>query len=773
MNKKILRKRKGKWITLSATVLAAVSGATLSSNIQTAHAQDEVPVIEESESILYDETAIDQEISTDNVDYSQPLIEETTEIVYEEVVDSQLENEANDDGQVDYSQEIIEETAVESSEDIEMVVEENSVGTSDVESQEVLPELEIIDDSVATSEETTLTDDQIEIIESTPEVETAQEDIVIADDTITSEIIEEPAEEAPELETSQPELIEQEDVVIAEDTSVSEIPEIIEESVEEVSEELPIETETDAELIEETLPIEFEDESITTEDIVNDSQDNDTEAAEETTEETIEETIEYTTEDVVESTIEEQTENTQESSEVASDQIVEDQLEDGETSEEEDVESSVTVETSQEAEPTEEKVVTNTPAEEKETTSNNATERYQVQRGDTLYSIAQRTGVSVKDLQEMNNLTSTLIHPNTDLIVAQNTSATTTREEQRRRETAKNVTVNAGDTLYSIARRNNVSVNDLRKWNNLSNDTIYLKQNLSLSQTNETNSQQPSANTAKQANYTVRQGDTLYSIAHRNGMTVAQLKELNGMTGNTILVNQSLRLANSTNEASNSSAENSSNETNNNYRIQRGDTLYSIAKRNNVTVSQLSEWNNLTDNMIHINQEIIINQANQDDDTTDSNETDNSTEVEVVTDSEAKTKLIQWFKDREGKTTYSMTYRNGPTSYDCSSAVFSALIYAGYLPEGTWLGNTETLFGLEGSLLIPITAEEVTAGDIFVNGIKGDSLGAGGHTGVAVSNSSIIHSNYSDNGISTTAISGRTGSGPTYWYRLNEAMLQI
>ena len=92
----------------------------------------------------------------------------------------------------------------------------------------------------------------------------------------------------------------------------------------------------------------------------------------------------------------------------------------------------------------------------------------------------------------------------------------------------------------------------------------------------------------------------------------------------------------------------------------------------------------------------------------------------------------------------------------------------GYIAEDTWPGTTESLFALEGTLLTAISREEVQEGDIFVAGVKGNSLGAGGHTGVALSNSSIIHANYSDNGISTTPIEGYTSYAgiPTYWYRL-------
>ncbi|MGG5314547.1 peptidoglycan amidohydrolase family protein [Enterococcus sp. AZ072] len=127
--------------------------------------------------------------------------------------------------------------------------------------------------------------------------------------------------------------------------------------------------------------------------------------------------------------------------------------------------------------------------------------------------------------------------------------------------------------------------------------------------------------------------------------------------------------------------------------------------------------------------------------------------------------LMDWFYARQGQVTYSMTNRNGPNSYDCSSAVFYALMEATYLPMGTWVGNTDSLFALENKILMPISRDQVRRGDIFIAGKKGNSAGAFGHTGVATSNSRIIHCNYKDNGISETLIAGRTGD-PCYWYRL-------
>ncbi|MFC0233962.1 peptidoglycan amidohydrolase family protein [Vagococcus entomophilus] len=134
-------------------------------------------------------------------------------------------------------------------------------------------------------------------------------------------------------------------------------------------------------------------------------------------------------------------------------------------------------------------------------------------------------------------------------------------------------------------------------------------------------------------------------------------------------------------------------------------------------------------------------------------------------------RVINWFRAREGRVIYSMTNRLGPNSYDCSSSVFFALIEAGFLSKGTGIGNTESLYHLEGRLLLPIARNQVQRGDLFVAGVKGSSGNAGGHTGVFVSSSRIIHCSGSL-GIAETNASGYMGDGsglPVYFYRLKGA----
>lgn len=116
-------------------------------------------------------------------------------------------------------------------------------------------------------------------------------------------------------------------------------------------------------------------------------------------------------------------------------------------------------------------------------------------------------------------------------------------------------------------------------------------------------------------------------------------------------------------------------------------------------------------------------------------------------------KFLNWFRWRQGKVTYSMTNRWGTNSYDCSSSIYYALKEAGIFPQNLPIGNTETLFNDLPKYGFVKVAEgenvdyDAKAGDIFIWGRRGYTLGAGGHTGVLTSDHTMIHCNYGFNGI--------------------------
>ncbi|MEB6061069.1 LysM peptidoglycan-binding domain-containing protein [Staphylococcus pseudoxylosus] len=142
---------------------------------------------------------------------------------------------------------------------------------------------------------------------------------------------------------------------------------------------------------------------------------------------------------------------------------------------------------------------------------------YKVAKGDTLYSISRRSGVAIDDIKKWNNLSNNTLSVGQTLnLKAPSNSDTITGDTHR---------VVAGDTLYNISKRSNVSVENIKKWNNLKNDSISKGQTLYLVKT-----------------YTVKKGDTLYSIAKNQKTTVDKIKSDNKLDSNSIKVGQILKI---------------------------------------------------------------------------------------------------------------------------------------------------------------------------------------------------------------------------------------
>ncbi len=95
--------------------------------------------------------------------------------------------------------------------------------------------------------------------------------------------------------------------------------------------------------------------------------------------------------------------------------------------------------------------------------------------------------------------------------------------------------------------------------------------------------------------YTVKSGDTLYSIAKKYDTTVNAITTINNLTSNTLSIGHTLKIPTST-----------QNVTEQTYTVKSGDTLYSIARKYNTTVSELINRNNLKTSNLSIGQELII-----------------------------------------------------------------------------------------------------------------------------------------------------------------------
>lgn len=210
---------------------------------------------------------------------------------------------------------------------------------------------------------------------------------------------------------------------------------------------------------------------------------------------------------------------------------------------------------------------------------------YTVKKGDSLYSIASNYGVTVNELKELNNLTTN------NLSIGQKLKLPTSKEDIDENNSGNTYTVKSGDTLYSIANKYNITVNELKTTNNLTTNTLSIGQKLII----------PGESITDKNTYIVKSGDSLYKIANKYGTTVNELKELNNLTSNTLSIGQILLLPGTSEET-----------TLNTYTVKSGDTLYSIANKYNISVNKLKELNNLKNNTLSIGQTLKIRETTSD-----------------------------------------------------------------------------------------------------------------------------------------------------------------
>lgn len=202
---------------------------------------------------------------------------------------------------------------------------------------------------------------------------------------------------------------------------------------------------------------------------------------------------------------------------------------------------------------------------------------YTVQRGDTLYSIARKFNTTVNGLISLNNLT------NTNLSIGQLVKLPQGKEQTD----YDTYTVEDGDSLYSIANKFNISVNDLIDFNALPTTILTVGETIRIPKGSVPN---------KENVYVVKPGDTLYRIANTYGVNVNDLIAANNLTSNILTIGQELVIP----------LKPVTEEDYVVYQVEPNDTLYSIARRYNTKVDIIKSYNNLTSNLLNVGQILQI-----------------------------------------------------------------------------------------------------------------------------------------------------------------------
>lgn len=263
------------------------------------------------------------------------------------------------------------------------------------------------------------------------------------------------------------------------------------------------------------------------------------------------------------------------------------------------------------------------------------TKKYKVKRGDNLSSIANKYGVTIAEIKEWNDLkknsvasgkvlkikinekvaskvkreirTDNKATDNKNEALAANEKATKMEKETPFTETKEPefYVVQKGDNLSNIAKKYAVSIDDLKKWNKLTNGNIALGLKLKLALEKENDTLNSDADVAakteyKTQEYVVVKGDNIGNIAKKHKVSTDDLKLWNNLTdyniqlGSTLIVGKTeVVIAEKTAKKDKSATKTKVSEEH--YYVQKGDSLYKIAKKYpGITISDIKKWNGIS-----------------------------------------------------------------------------------------------------------------------------------------------------------------------------------
>ena len=151
---------------------------------------------------------------------------------------------------------------------------------------------------------------------------------------------------------------------------------------------------------------------------------------------------------------------------------------------------------------------------------------YIVKPGDTLSQIAIKYGTTVNEIARINGIKNpNLIYPGQVLEIIINSNITNNNTTNNSKYII--YTIKRGDTLWSISRRYGVTIQDLVKWNNIKNPNLIYAGNNLIIYTNQYNNSNNTNN--NYITYTVKRGDTLWAIGRRYRISYQRLAYINGI----------------------------------------------------------------------------------------------------------------------------------------------------------------------------------------------------------------------------------------------------
>ena len=408
--------------------------------------------------------------------------------------------------------------------------------------------------------------------------------------------------------------------------------------------------------------------------------------------------------------------------------------------------------------------VVNSPSQ---STGNLSGSTYTVSVGDTLWAISRKFGVTITQLKSWNNLSSDMIYVGQKLSIQTgtgNTAVTPTPStpvvsNKPTTSNAQTYTVVAGDSVWKIAHQFGISMDTLRSLNNIQNNFIYPGQVLKIriissnNVTTPTPESTPSIPTGSQTStqtptnqtsdtiYTVKSGDSLWAIANKHGLSVSQLKNMNGLTSDIIYPGQTLKVGQGNNTSTtapskiatttpapsqvSTTSSNTSTSTSKTYTVASGDSLWAIANKHGLSVSQLKNMNGLTSDVIYPGKQLLVSQ------TSNSSATVNLISLNTTNTNSSSNNLNRAAIVAEANKHIGKPYAwgaKGPDSFDCSGYTRYVFLQV----TGRDIGSNTVAQEKAGTI---ISVDQAKAGDLYFWGSQGSSY----HVAIALGNGSYIY----------------------------------
>ncbi len=254
-----------------------------------------------------------------------------------------------------------------------------------------------------------------------------------------------------------------------------------------------------------------------------------------------------------------------------------------------------------------------------------ATTTYVVKKGDNLYDLSRKYGVSVEEIKTLNKLDSINLGIGDELLIPNST-----------KDGNNKYVVKSGDTISEIAEQFGVKTKDLKTANKLKNNNLQIGQTLYIpSRINSTN--EPKTESAGKAEseskvvskeditpektevvaevnndkadsnvYIVKQGDTLGQIAEDHNVRTKQLKEANSLKNHKLQIGQKLVIPSPEVAKPAKGKVNTNVTVSNTYKVNKGDTVYDLANKFDISKENLKKWNNLDNNNLRTGQDLYL-----------------------------------------------------------------------------------------------------------------------------------------------------------------------